>query len=264
MKTAHALVLDGHGLNCAREMALGFQLVGAQATICHLNDLVTHNLLDYDILVLPGGFSFGDHLGSGRALAQRLLRAPLADSIASFVASGRLIWGVCNGFQTLVQMGLLPGGGAQASLAPNQSHKFECRWVKLASQPQSPCVFTRGLKQLELPVRHGEGQLLGNFPDTLVPLRYLNEQGSPTQDYPANPNGSPGGAAALCDASGKIFGLMPHPEAFLRFTQHPHWTRQRELLNRQNLPCPQEGQGLAFFQNAKLAAEELHTASFSL
>jgi phosphoribosylformylglycinamidine synthase I len=261
MKTAHALVLDGHGLNCAREMALGFQLVGASATICHLNDLTQHNLLDYDILVLPGGFSFGDHLGSGRALAQRLLRPPLAQPIAAFVAAGRLIWGVCNGFQTLVQMGLLPGSTGQASLIHNRSGRFECRWVELAAQPDSPCLFTQGMQRLQLPVRHGEGQLLGHFPDSQVPLRYLDSQGQPTSDYPANPNGSPGGAAALCDASGKIFGLMPHPEAFLRFTQHPHWTQRREQLRRSGQSCPVEGHGLEFFRNAKRAAEESLLAS---
>jgi phosphoribosylformylglycinamidine synthase len=242
-----ALILTGHGLNCAREMALGFQLVGAHPHIVHLNDLPQITLLDYDILVLPGGFSFGDHLGSGRALSQRLLRAPLGQAIERFVEAGKLVWGVCNGFQTLVQMGLLPG---PCTLASNESGRFECRWVRLAVNPTSPCRFTRGLTHLELPVRHGEGRLLGSPPPDCVPLHYVDPQGQPTQEYPYNPNGSPLGAAALCDASGRIFGLMPHPEAFLRWTQHPNWTQQREHFRRQGLSCPTEGQGLSLFRAA--------------
>ncbi|MBT9585073.1 phosphoribosylformylglycinamidine synthase subunit PurQ [bacterium] len=241
------LILTGHGLNCAREMALGFHLVGAPALVVHLNDLPQIKLLDYDILVLPGGFSFGDHLGSGRALSQRLLRAPLGQAIRQFVDSGRLVWGVCNGFQTLVQMGLLPQG---CTLAPNQSGRFECRWVRLAVNPHSPCLFTRGLTHLELPVRHGEGRLLGSPPSECVPLRYADASGAPTQQYPDNPNGSPLGAAALCDPSGRIFGLMPHPEAFLRWTQHPTWTKTRDLCQRQGLPLPTDGQGLSLFRAA--------------
>ena len=249
------LILTGHGLNCAREMALGFSLVGAQPQIVHVNDLAQHDLQEFDMLVLPGGFSYGDHLGSGRALAQRLLRAPLGQAVQRFVDSGKLVWGVCNGFQALVQMGLLPAG---CTLAPNASQRFECRWVRLAVDPKSPCLFTRGLTHLELPVRHGEGRLLGNPPAHLVPLRYTDPQGQPTQDYPANPNGSPGGAAALCDASGRIFGMMPHPEAFLRWTQHPHWTRTRELHQRQGTSPNQEGQGLSLFRLAVSAFQTHH------
>lgn len=245
------LILTGHGLNCAREMALGFQLVGAQPEVVHINDL--SQLEGYDMLVLPGGFSFGDHLGSGRALAQRLMRDPLGQAVRRFVDSGRLVWGVCNGFQALVQMGLLPG---PCSLAPNLSGRFECRWVRLAVNPDSPCLFTQGLSELELPVRHGEGRLLGDPSSELVPLRYLDQKGQPTENYPENPNGSPGGAAALCDASGRIFGLMPHPEAFVRWTQHPQWTAQRERCRRNGQPLPSEGQGLALFRLAVQACRQ--------
>jgi len=241
------LIVTGHGLNCAREMALGFRLVEAEPLVVHLNDLESLNLMDYDMLVLPGGFSFGDHLGSGRALSQRLLRAPLGQAVRRFVDSGKLVWGVCNGFQTLVQMGLLPQG---CTLAPNASGRFECRWVRLAVNANSPCLFTQGMEFLELPVRHGEGRLLGNPPDPCVPLRYVSGQGQATEDYPANPNGSALGAAALCDASGRIFGMMPHPEAFVRWTQHPNWTRTRDACQRQGLPLPKEGQGLSLFRTA--------------
>jgi len=247
---ARALILTGQGINCAREMAQGFLLAEAEATICHLNDLAELTLSDYQILVLPGGFSFGDHLGSGRALARRLRRAPLGQAIERFVAEGKLVWGVCNGFQTLVQMGLLPSG---CTLAPNASGRFECRWVRLKANPESPCVFTRGMDSLELPVRHGEGQLVGNLQVRDLPLQYVDDHG-PTQNYPDNPNGSLLAGAALCDSTGRIFGLMPHPEAFLRSTQHPEWTLQKRRLG---VGFPREGSGLAFFQSAVKAALEI-------
>lgn len=248
-----ALILTGHGINCAREMAQGFGLVGASSHVVHLNDLAEVSFDDFQILVLPGGFSFGDHLGSGRALAMRLRRAPLGQAIERFVAEGKLVWGVCNGFQTLVQMGLLPTG---TTLAPNASGRFECRWVRLKANANSPCVFTRGMDTLELPVRHGEGRLVGAVAEQLVPLQYCDSQG-PTQEYPANPNGSVLAGAALCNATGRVFGLMPHPEAFLRSTQHPEWTRHRDLASRSGSEFPKEGSGLAFFRNAVEAAREI-------
>ncbi|MBN9416913.1 hypothetical protein ABS71_02270 [bacterium SCN 62-11] len=251
--TVRALILTGHGINCAREMAQGFGLAGAESLVCHLNDLSEVALDDYQILVLPGGFSFGDHLGSGRALAMRLRRAPLGQTIERFVAEGKLVWGVCNGFQTLVQMGLLPAG---TTLAPNASGRFECRWVRLKANPASPCVFTRGMDVLELPVRHGEGQLVGEPSAALVPLQYCDSQG-PTQSYPENPNGSVLAGAALCNETGRVFGLMPHPEAFLRSTQHPEWTRHKDLASRFGTAFPSEGSGLAFFRNAVEAAREI-------
>ncbi len=244
--TVRALIVTGHGINCAREMAQGFRLAGADPVTVHLNDLESLDMLGFDILVLPGGFSFGDHLGAGRALSQRLLRHPLGDQLRRFVDSGRLVWGVCNGFQTLVQLGLLPAG---CTLVGNQSGKFECRWVRLLVDAKSPCVFTQGMTHLELPVRHGQGRLIGNPPEGLVPLRYQDE-GGVTQAYPANPNGSAGGAAAMCDPTGRIFGLMPHPEAFLRPTQHPDWS----LRKRQGtMPV---ADGLSLFHNAVLAGLE--------
>lgn len=248
------LILTGHGLNCAREMALGFELVGALPQVVHLNDLPDLAWPDYDMLILPGGFSFGDHLGSGRALAQRLLRAPLGQAVRRFVDSGKLVWGVCNGFQTLVQMGLLPSG---CTLVPNRSGRFQCRWVRLRANPDSPCLFTRGMDVLELPVRHGEGCLIGQPPAACVPLHYTDDFGQPTQEYPANPNGSALAAAALCDPSGRIFGMMPHPEAFIRWTQHPEWTRTRERCRRQGQAPPTEGQGLAFFRQAVAAFQRV-------
>lgn len=248
-----ALILTGQGINCAREMAQGFRLAEAEPVVCHLNDLDQVAFQNFQVLVLPGGFSFGDHLGSGRALARRLRRAPLGQAIEGFVGEGKLVWGVCNGFQTLVQMGLLPEG---CSLAPNASGRFECRWVKLRARADSPCLFTKGLDQLELPVRHGEGRLVGAPSPELIPLQYCDSSG-PTHNYPENPNGSVQSAAALCDPTGRIFGLMPHPEAFLRSTQHPEWTRHKELTRRFGSEFPPEGTGLSFFRNAVKAAQQL-------
>ncbi|MEB3220618.1 MAG: phosphoribosylformylglycinamidine synthase subunit PurQ [Candidatus Sericytochromatia bacterium] len=257
-----ALVLTGHGINCERETALAFKRAGAQATIAHLADWEA-GLVDlgaHHLLALPGGFSFGDHLGSGRALAARLRQGALWEALRHFVDRGGYVLGICNGFQALVKLGLLPAlDGSrvpQASLVANASGRFEDRWVTLLPDPESPCTFTAGLGPLELPVRHGEGRLVA-APDVLlrlaaeglVALRYGDASGAPTEAYPANPNGSPGGIAGLCDPSGRVFGLMPHPEAYLDFTLHPAWTRRREMLVRAGQPVPVEGAGLALFRN---------------
>lgn len=255
------LVLTGYGINCEVEMAHGFRLAGAVPTVAHLADLLDGrvDLRDYQILALPGGFSFADHLGAGQALANRLRYSAIWPALLQFVAEHKLVFGVCNGFQALVKLGLLPAllgpGERSVSLIGNDSGRFEDRWVKLLVDAQSPCVFTRGLEALELPVRHGEGKLAANpaihaalTEAHLVPLRYIADGVVPTEAYPANPNGSPGGAAALCDPTGRIFGMMPHPEGYLDATQHPAWTRQvgHTLA---------EGAGLGLFRQAVMALE---------
>jgi phosphoribosylformylglycinamidine synthase len=222
----------------------------------------TLNLDDYAFLVLAGGFLDGDDLGSARACVNRFRYRPMPgggafiDRLERFVARGRLVLGMCNGFQLLVKLGLLPGGegagdeGRQLTLAPNASGKFEDRWVRMIADPRSPCVFTRGIAEIELPVRHGEGRLLGATDDVLdtlveahqVPLRYADRQGVATESYPENPNGSPLGAASLCDPAGRVMGLMPHPEAFHHATNHPRWTRGPLTSD--------EGDGLKLFRNA--------------
>ncbi len=257
-----ALVLTGNGTNCEREMAEACRLAGFVPTIAHLSDLLAGEvtLEGFAFLNLPGGFLDGDDLGSARAQAIRLRHATvaggrerLADQLARFVEKGRLVLGVCNGFQLMVKMGMLPalepGQGQVATLTHNDSGRFEDRWVRLAADPRSPCVFTRGAWRIELPVRHGEGKFLVESPERmvemehhhLVALRYCDEKGRPTTAYPANPNGSPGGVAGLCSPSGLLFGLMPHPEAFLHRVNHPRWTREE---------LPQEGAGMLFFRNA--------------
>lgn len=251
----------GFGINCERETAEAFRAAGAVVDTLHLNDLVAEpeRLAAAQILALAGGFSFGDHLGAGRVLANRL-RTRLDDRVGSFIADGGLVLGICNGFQTMISLGLLPGTETSpgpdrrktpVSLTANRHGEFYDGWVTLAADSASPCVFTRGLEQLELPVRHGEGRLVA-LPtelqrlekDHLVPLRYVDPaSGRPTESFPANPNGSALAAAGLCDPSGRLFGLMPHPEAFLHIENHPAWRRR-----------PIQAQGLAIFENAVAAA----------
>ncbi|MBI5502855.1 MAG: phosphoribosylformylglycinamidine synthase subunit PurQ [Deltaproteobacteria bacterium] len=258
-------VLAGNGTNCEAETAHAWKLAGADvADIVPIWEWAAGraSLDGYEVLVLPGGFMDGDDLGSARACAHRMRCTrprpggpTMLEEIVAFVRRGGLVLGICNGFQLLVKVGLLPGGADDprpvTTLGPNVRGRFEDRWVRLLPDAASPCVFTKGLSEFELPVRHGEGRLL--FVDDavrqatverhLVPLRY-SLSGLPTDRYPFNPNGSEDNAAALCDATGRIFGLMPHPEAFVTRTQHPRWTREpRDLL-------PEEGAGLRLFRNA--------------
>jgi len=263
-KKVKAIVITGYGTNCETEMAHACRLGGAeQVDIVHMSQLIygEYRLDDYHLLNLPGGFLDGDDLGAGQAGAHRFKYVEvkgsgekLMDQLQRFIKDGKLIIGVCNGFQLMVKTGLLPGFGGnytsrQVSLTYNDSGRFEDRWVWLRVDPASPCVFTKGLDRLYFPVRHGEGKfvtmderVMQHLQDeNLVSLRYADaESGEPTMDYPANPNGSPDGIAGICDPTGRIFGLMPHPEAFLHRTNHPRWTREE---------LPEEGQGLAIFRN---------------
>ncbi|OQX05880.1 MAG: phosphoribosylformylglycinamidine synthase [Desulfobulbaceae bacterium A2] len=260
-----ALILTGFGTNCEMEMAHACRLGGAdQADIVHISELLhgEYRLDDYHFLNLPGGFLDGDDLGAGQAGAHRIRYAkvapdgqPLIEHVLRFIRAGKLVLGVCNGFQLMVKLGLLPGfdhdyQSRRVSLTNNESGRFEDRWVTLHADPASPCVFTRGLGTLTLPVRHGEGKLVAESEaamariegEHLACLRYIDPtSGQPTMDYPLNPNGSPAAIAGLCDPTGRVFGLMPHPEAFLHRTNHPRWTRE---------DLPEEGQGLALFRNA--------------
>lgn len=256
------LVLSGNGTNCERETAHACRLAGADdILVAPIWDLIagTCGLDDVHMLCLPGGFTDGDDLGAAQAAANRLKYSkvaktgvPLVDELRAFAQRGGLIIGICNGFQLLVKLGLLPIADfkPRVTLTFNKSGRFEDRWVTLAVDPASPCIFTRGLEQIYLPVRHGEGRLVVGQEATelemtsnhLVPLRYASpETGEPTDEYPHNPNGSWHQAAALCDRTGRIFGLMPHPEAYLHRTNHPRWTRE---------PLPDEGVGLSIFRNA--------------
>jgi len=265
LKQIKAIVITGNGTNCEMEMAHACRLAGFDTVeIVHVSELLygEKRLDDYHFLNLPGGFLDGDDLGSAKAGANRILHAPVAGSgeklfvqFARFIAAGKLILGVCNGFQLLVKLGMLPGFDGNydrqtATLTFNDSGRFEDRWVHLRADAASPCVFTKGLKGLALPVRHGEGKfvpldedILGRLHrQRLICLQYSDERSEKaTLDYPANPNGSVDAIAGICNETGRIFGLMPHPEAFHHRTNHPRWTREE---------LPEEGAGLVIFRNA--------------
>jgi len=259
MSKASALILTGFGINCDYETQFAFELAGAQADRVHLNDLAADRDLfgRYNIMAVPGGFSFGDDIASGRVLANRM-RHTLGDEIRRFVDEGKLVIGICNGFQVLAKMGILPGfdGGTrqQVTVAFNDSGKFEDRWVNLEQDKKSKCVFTKGIDHITLPVRHGEGKFIPGDDATLerlrkegcVVFRYIAPNGGKAL-YPYNPNGSVDDIAGICDPTGRILGMMPHPEGYLHRTNHPRWTRTN---------LPKEGAGRAIFENAVRYVDE--------
>ena len=261
-----ALVLTGFGINCEEEIAAAYRLAGAQATIVHLNQVLhgAVSIHDFDVLTFPGGFSFGDDLGSGVVLANKLRYRQtgpggrtLLDDIKQFVADGKFVLGICNGFQVLVKLGLLPNLGCdvtpEVTLTHNASGRYEDRWVRLRVNPLSNTPFLKGMDTLEVPVRHGEGRLV--VPDAAIHgaledggfncLSYINAAGDSTSEYPHNPNGADLNCAGLTDPTGQVFGLMPHPEAFLSAFNHPDWARRR----RQHPDASEEGAGLQIFKN---------------
>jgi phosphoribosylformylglycinamidine (FGAM) synthase-like amidotransferase family enzyme len=263
-KAVQVLVLKGLGLNCEAETAEAFRLVGATPHQVHLLDLLEGrkqlSFGDYQVLAFVGGFAFGDHLGAGFVFANRI-RWRLYDRLVQFISDGGLALGICNGFQTMARLGLLPGldrdyRTPRATLAPNDRPGYWDCWVRLRTNPQSPCVWTRGLDQLALPSRHGEGKFVADQDvrdrlerENLVAVRYVDAEGHATEEWPDNPNGSEEAIAGICDPSGRLFGLMPHPDAFLYPFQHPQWSRRRYEGN-----VDEEGQGLAIFRNGVDAA----------
>jgi phosphoribosylformylglycinamidine synthase I len=265
VKPVKALVLTGYGLNCDYETDHALKLAGAESHRVHINDLIhgKKKIEDYHILVFGGGFSWGDDHGAGVLFAAKI-KLNLQQPLERFIQSGRLVIGICNGFQALVNLGLLPGFNGnyrerRVALIANTSGNFIDAWVNLKVNPHSPCVFTRGISQIELPVRHGEGKLYASdedmtalFRENLVVAQFADETGTEADgQWPANPNGSLGDVASICDPTGRIFGLMPHPEAFHHFTNHPDWTRKREALARQGKKISDEsGDGLQVFRNA--------------
>ncbi len=262
MKKVKAIVITGNGTNCEMETAHACRLGGADdVEIVHICKLLSgeKKLDDYHFLNLPGGFLDGDDLGSAKANAARLRYArtsrglTLFDQICRFIQEGKLILGICNGFQLLVKLGLIPSLNSSfsqdATLTFNDSGRFEDRWVYLRINEKSPCVFTKGLKNLYLPVRHGEGKfaltsekvLQDLKKRNLIAVQYSDENcETPVMKYPLNPNGSVEAIAGICDETGRVFGMMPHAEAYLHYTNHPRWTR--EIL-------PVEGLGVALFRN---------------
>ena len=236
-----ALILTGYGLNCDNETAHAFELAGAAAVRVHINTVIAGGVdLDrFQIMVFGGGFSWGDDHGAGVIQAVRM-KTHIGDKIQEFIAKGNVVIGICNGFQTLVNLGLLPGldndyTTRSVAVTYNDCGNFRDAWVTLRPNPDSNCIFTSGLGALELPVRHGEGKFMTDS-ETLerlivnnqIALQYAQPDGTPAgQAFPFNPNGSVYDIAGICDPSGRIFGLMPHPEAFNHWTNHPDWTRRK-------------------------------------
>ena len=264
MEQVKALVLTGFGLNCDMETARAFELAGATAQRVHINALVnqTVDLEGFHILAFGGGFSWGDDHGAGVVQALKL-KNHLGDKLLSFVEKGRLVIGICNGFQTLVNLGLLPGFDndytkRSVALTWNDCGNFRDQWVNLAGNQETPCVFTRGMTNLELPVRHGEGKFVTD-PKTLerlitnnqVVFRYADPDNKPAMgSFPMNPNGSMEDIAGICDPSGRIFGLMPHPEAFNHPANHPDFPRIKETLKRSGKSFdPGVTPGIQIFKN---------------
>jgi phosphoribosylformylglycinamidine synthase len=259
----NVLVLTGFGLNCDHETAYAFELAGATARRAHINALIAGdvNLKDVQILAFGGGFSWGDDHGAGVIQALRL-KTNLGDALLEFVAAGKLVIGICNGFQTLVNLGLLPAAGGDytrrtVALTYNDCGNFRDQWVRLKIDPRTPCVFTRGIEAIDLPVRHGEGKFYAQA-ETLSQLAASHQivmQYATGDDrlaggvFPDNPNGSLMDIAGICDPSGRVFGLMPHPEAYNHVTNHPDWTRRRRP-DADDRSTPTVGDGIRIFDNA--------------
>lgn len=236
------LVLRAAGTNCDRETAFAFETVGASAESRHVNELLAEPQLlqAYRILVIPGGFSYGDDIAAGRVLATELAARVLPEA-RRFVEGGGLILGICNGFQVLVKTGLLPGwNGQSVTLAHNASHRYQDEWVEL-EVPTKRCAFVEKGETYAFPIAHAEGQFVAS-PEM---LERLEEAGQVVFRYRENPNGSLRDIAGICDETGRVLGLMPHPERHLQPWHHPFWTRQG---------LAEEPDGLRFFRNMVRAA----------
>jgi phosphoribosylformylglycinamidine synthase len=253
------LILRAPGTNCDLETAHAFELAGANCERLHVNRLLESPgaMNQFQILCLPGGFSFGDDLAAGRILGS-LLRRHLGEAMRQFKDAGKLILGICNGFQILMKSGLLlpdaQDGSSPLTLAWNRGGRFEARWVTLRVA-NSKAIFFQGIERLYLPIAHAEGRIAANDAGALaaldrsgqIALRYAAADGTvpprgALASFPDNPNGAADNIAGLCDSTGRVCGLMPHPERHVDVTQHPHWTRRKEQ--------PAAGDGLAVFRNA--------------
>jgi phosphoribosylformylglycinamidine synthase len=264
MPHVRVLILRAPGTNCDQETAFAFQQAGGMADVLHVSALLTEPAIAqrYQVLCLPGGFSYGDDIAAGRIVAGQI-RHHLFETLMRFRDAGKLLLGICNGFQILLKSGLLlpdePPLAAPATLTWNASGRYEDRWVHLRTQPND-CVFLRGITRMYLPLAHAEGRFVARDASQLttlaerrqLPLRYAaatsvsTDQRTTAADeailpFPDNPNGSEANVAGVCDVTGRVFGLMPHPERYIHHTQHPHWTR---------LPDQRPGEGLAVFRNA--------------
>lgn len=264
MTLPRALIIAGLGINCERETAAAFTLAGADATIVHVNTLLDDPsvLQGSGIVAFPGGFAFGDRLGAGQALANRIRHRTLSrggtlhSHLVQFVNQGGYLLGICNGFQVLAKLGFVPNTQGrhmqEVALAENLSGRYENRWCSLQPEDDGPAQAFSALGQIELPVRHGEGRIV--FRDATVRqavinqsldwLTYVTRDGSPATTFPENPNGADLSCAGLTDPTGRVIGLMPHPEAFVSPYTHYNWTRR--LRDEGDLNS--EADGLRFFR----------------
>ncbi|QDU33858.1 Phosphoribosylformylglycinamidine synthase [Poriferisphaera corsica] len=241
------LIIRTAGTNCDLELSHAFQLAGAETETHHLNDLIENpdQIARFDIIGFPGGFSYGDDVAAGRILANRL-KHQLLEPLQDAVKRGVPMIGICNGFQVLVKLGLLPDPHAAVqtvTLADNTNPRFLDRWVGQEVDSQTKCIWTQGLTSFELPIAHGEGRFVTENDNIIAQLK-ANKQVAIRYPQNDNPNGSVDNIAGICDPTGLILGLMPHPERYIDATNHPQWTRQSEEV-KSNTPA-----GLQFFINA--------------
>jgi len=258
-----ALIITGYGINCEEETKMVFDKTGSEGQIVHINEIISNNINieDFQIMAIPGGFSYGDDTGSGNALGNKL-RNNLEEKILDFAQKDKLIIGICNGFQILTNIGLIPAtnkqyGKREVALMHNSNTRYECRWVNIKTA-SNKCVWTRDIDTLHLPIAHGEGNFYA--PEEIIAsiekndqivFKYIKPKGTPAmQEFPYNPNGSMKDIAAICDESGRILGMMPHPERFNSFVNEDGWELKKEKLIRENKPLPTEGDGLKLFKNA--------------
>jgi len=251
MKKPNAIIFSGYGLNTEDETKVALEQVGARAEIIHINDLIAKPSLlhQFQIAVMPGGFSYGDDTGSGKAYGNRL-RGHLGPAMERFLARDTLMIGICNRFQILASAGFLPG-----ALFANEKPRYLTRWVDLEVTGESPWL--KGIKTMSVPIAHGEGKYYAP-PKTLsalkkenaIAFKYVSGPIAAHFDLPANPNGALEDIAGVTAYNGRLLGMMPHPERAVRFTQLPHWTYLKERYLRDGVPMPSEGPGLQLFRNA--------------
>ena len=262
MTQPKVLVLSGYGINCEEETLHAFEKQGATGEIVHINDIIdgSKKIEDYQIMAFPGGFSYGDDTGAGNALANRI-KNNLGDSIYKFAEQDKLIIGICNGFQIMANIGLVPAtkkyGQVESALMWNKTARFECTWVNLRAVSQkSPWL--KGIEKIQLPIAHGEGNFYVE-PEILkeleendqIAFQYTTAEGTLANgEYPANPNGAIADIAGIIDPSGRILGMMPHPERFNCIYNHPEWTQMKELAKREGKTLDEAGAGNIMFKNA--------------
>lgn len=259
----HALIIAGYGLNCEEETLLAFERAGGTGKIIHINDIIAtpSQLKEYQILAIPGGFSYGDDTGSGNALANRI-RHNLWEEMLAFVQGDHLVLGICNGCQVLVNLGIVPAidqnyGERKIAMLHNASDKYQCRWVDVEIK-SSHCIWTKDIEKLHIPVAHAEGnfameqETLEDLQQRdLIAMTYITPQGLPANgSFPANPNGSIADSAAFTDTTGRVLAIMPHPERGMFTSQRDDFIQLKDQAQRQGQKLPEFADGMRLFENA--------------